>query len=306
MFARSTIVTWLLIFASASCQRQNADPKPVAAAKSQTVTAPPPASVAPADRLEATLHVPTQLQAGQKAPLLIMLHGLGSSAEDIEGSGDWPKFATEHGLAWVIPNGPRDRNGRRFWNAGPSCCNFDGLPVDHVAALAELIQRLVATAPVDGARVFVGGYSNGGFMAHRFACERPELVRGIVSVAGAGPLDRSACKAPASLRVLEIHGDADPIVTYGGGHLFNNAGLPEHASARKTVTDWAAALGCHSTPVPAPALDLEPNLPGAETRPETYDSCKSGRVALWTVAGGSHYVGFRSPAPAAIWEFLSR
>jgi polyhydroxybutyrate depolymerase len=301
MFAHS-----LLIFASASCQRPNHDPKPVATAKSQTVTAAPTASVAPADRLEAALHLPAKPGQDHKLPLLIMLHGLGSSAEDIEASGDWPAFATQHDLAWVVPNGPRDRNGRRFWNAGPSCCNFDALPVDHVAALAELIQRLVATAPIDAARVFVGGYSNGGFMAHRFACERPDLVRGIVSIAGTGPLDRSACKAPSSLRVLQIHGDADPIVTYEGGHLFKNASLPEHASARKTVADWAAALGCRSTPVAEPALDLEPSLPGAETRSESYEGCKSGSVKLWTIAGGSHYVAFRAPAPSAIWDFLSR
>jgi polyhydroxybutyrate depolymerase len=307
MFARSTLVTSLLIFASPSCQRQNPDPKPVAAAKSQTVTAPPLASVAPADRLEAELHVPPQLATGQKAPLLIILHGLGSSAADIESSSDWPSFAAQHDIAWAIPNGPRDRNGRRFWSAGPSCCNFDASPVDHVTALAELVQRLVATAPIDAGRVFVGGHSNGGFMAHRFACERPELVRGIVSVAGAGPLDRSACKNPSSsLRVLEIHGDADPIVTYDGGHLFKNPSLPEHASARRTVADWAAALGCRSTPVASAALDVESHLAGAETRTESYPGCKSGRVELWTVGGGSHNVGFRSPAPAAIWQFLNR
>jgi polyhydroxybutyrate depolymerase len=179
--------------------------------------------------------------------------------------------------------------------------------VDDVAYLAAVIDDVQRRFNVDARRIFLVGHSNGGFMAHRFACERPELVRGIVSIAGAGPLDRSACKNPSSsLRVLEIHGDADPIVTYDGGHLFKNPSLPEHASARRTVADWAAALGCRSTQVAGPALDVEPHLAGAETRTESYPGCKSGSVELWTVRGGSHYVGFRSPAPAAIWDFLNR
>ena len=143
-------------------------------------------------------------------------------------------------------------------------------------------------------------------MAHRLACERPELVRGIVAVAGTGPLDRAACKAPGDLRVLQIHGDADPIVTYGGGHLFDDASLPVHLSATKTAANWAAALGCEPAPRALAPLDLEAALPGAETRRQGYAACKRGKVELWTVSGGSHYIGFRSPAPAAVWAFLSQ
>jgi len=303
---RSLVAGLLLTLGSSGCQRKNSDSKPSPApptvASWPTAAGPGPSA---GGRLDAPLHLPAQLPAGQKAPLLILLHGLGSSGEAIESASDWPAFAAQHGVAWIAPNGSVDRHGRRFWNAGPSCCNFDGATVDHVAALAELIQRLVADAPLDGSRVFLGGHSNGGFMAHRFACERPDLVRGIVSIAGAGPLERAACKVPAALRVLQIQGDADPIVTYQGGHLFKDPSLPEHASARKSVADWAAALGCAQTPIVGGSLDLESSLPGAETRTESYAGCKSGSVELWTVGGGTHYIGFNSPAPELIWNFLN-
>jgi polyhydroxybutyrate depolymerase len=305
-----------LIVLGGACERRAvpAKPQPSAPAATVVAAAPPstsapgaPSAVPPAPapvRLEARVHLPPQLAAGQKAPLLLVLHSLGTSAEDIEQRTDWPRFAESHGIAWMAPNGPVDALGRRFWDAGSSCCNFAGPPLDHVSALRHLLEEALAQQPIDPERVFVGGISNGGFMAHRFACDAPELVRGVVSISGAGPLDTMTCKQPTRLRVLEIHGESDPIVGYAGGHLFRNAALPEHASAAKTVTDWATRLGCTKDPEPAGSLDLEKRYAGAETRVSRFPGCSRGEVQLWTVGGGDHYLAFYDPAPELVWRFL--
>lgn len=299
MLARAIPAILLVIFAT-GCRRRSTEPAPASSAPARPSSAPSGAA-----ELDAELHLPQPLPS-RPAPLLVLLHGLGSSGEQLANGSDWPSFAEQHGFAWAAPNGPVDTHGRRFWDAGPSCCNFDHLRVDHVAALSALIARLKKTPGIDPERVFVGGHSNGAFMAHRLACERPEVVRGIVAIAGTGPANRAACRKPGSLRVLQLHGDRDPIVPYGGGHLFHNPALPEHLSARQTASDWAAALGCRPEPSPAPALDLDARLPGRETRVEAFRDCKAGAVELWTVVGGDHYLGFRAPVPEAVWAFLSR
>ncbi len=308
--------------AALSCERQSGPPQlttdvPRSAARAPAAAAAPPApplvsSAAPEPArapapttLEAEVHLPPQLAAGQKAPLLLMLHSIGTSAEDIERRTDWPKFAESHGIAWMAPNGPMDALGRRFWDAGESCCNFTAPHIDHVGALRALIQSTLDRYPIDPERVYVGGISNGGFMAHRLACEAPELLRGVVSVSGAGPLEAVTCKQPNGLRVLEIHGDADPIVSYAGGHFLSNPLLPRHASARKTMEDWAAILGCAEAPVAGDPLDLEKRFAGKETRVSRYPSCARGALELWTVSGGDHYLAFYEPAPQAIWRFLN-
>lgn len=273
-----------------------------------SLTSSPPASLpldssSPAS-LEAVLHLPA-LAPGETAPLLLMLHGLGASGEQLEAGSDWRELAQRRRIAWLSPNGPRDRHGRRFWDAGPSCCNFERLPVDHVAALADLIERSLASGRIDRSRVIVGGHSNGAFMAHRLACERPDLVSGVIAIAGTGPLDPAACKTARTLRVLQIHGEADPIVTYAGGHLFRSPSLPRHLSAPVTAANWAEQLGCGAEPVKLAPLDLEAELAGAETHRWSYPGCKSGKVELWTVTGGGHNVAFRTPAPAAVWSFLT-
>lgn len=300
------------------CERQPGASKPAASTPAASVvsvtpltpssaaTIAAPASPTQPEVTQPDVHLPPGLAADQKVPLLVLLHSLGTSADDIRSRTDWTTFAEQNGIAWLAPNGPVDGRGRRFWDAGPSCCNFDGPPRDHVAALRTLLEESLARYPIDRERVFVGGISNGGFMAHRLACAAPELVRGVVSISGAGPLDAVSCKEPGALRVLEVHGDADPIVSYQGGHLFKDPSLPQHASAEKTVRDWAERLGCRSDPVAGDPVNLETRFPGYETRVSRYEGCARGRVELWTVSGGNHYLAFRSPAPEAIWQFLTK
>ncbi len=291
-----------LTVAMLGCRR---DPEPARATATSSGVAPAASAPSTPSIVDTELHLPRELRTGERLPLLVMLHGLGGSGDDIARGSDWPQFAERRRIAWIAPSGPQDRQGRRFWNAGASCCNFDQLPVDHVAELRAVIERALASAPIDKQRVFLGGFSNGGFMAHRFGCEAPDLVRGIVSISGSGPLEPVTCRAAGALRVLQIQGDADPVVTYAGGHLFRNPALPEHASAQKTVGDWAARLGCNPAVESAGDFDFEARLPGAETRVSRFVGCKSGQVQLWTVAGGAHVLGFQAPGPESIWRFLT-
>jgi len=298
---------WLAIaLLPVACQREPARKPTQQPPASEPTTSRPPAAPAPSLvplELDSTLRLPA-LASGAKAPLLVLLHGLGSSGQDIEQS-DWSRFASEHGIALIAPNGPRDSQGRRYWNAGPTCCDFERRGPDHVALLRGLIEHALTAAPLDAARVFVGGHSNGGFMAHRIACEAPDLVRGIVSISGVGPVEPPTCERAENLRVLQVHGDADRIVPYAGGHLFSDPRLPQSASALETVRAWAQRLGCSQPPQSQNSLDLVPALPGPETQISAFQGCRNGRVELWTVHGGGHSLGFTMPAPELIWNFLN-
>ncbi len=255
---------------------------------------------------KAVVHVPAELGENEKVPLVVVLHGLGGSSESIARSSNIADFAERVKIAWVAPDGSRDTMGRQYWNAGASCCDFDDAAVDHVSALRSFVTRTIAERPIDPKRVYFVGHSNGGFMAHRIACELGELVAGVVSIAGAGPKPGETCPAAGSVRVLEVHGDVDPIVNIDGGPLFADARYPASISAAQTVADWAKRYECKPTPKAAGTLDFDAKLPGEETRVTRYEGCKRGAVELWTVTGGDHYVGFRSPALEAMWKFLSR
>jgi len=222
-------------------------------------------------------------------PLLIVLHGLGASGKlafDALGSRAYGERTHSHVIA---PDGTFDGHGRRFWNAVPECCNFDARPVDDVARLTGLIDDAVATGSIDVRRIQLVGLSNGGFMAHRLACSLGDRLSAVVSVAGAAPLDATLpCRLEPPLAVLEIHGDADDVVRYQGGNLFDRKELPRHRSAKSTLELWGQRLGCSGKPAVSEHRDLLPSLPGAETEVLSYSSCSSGSAALWTIHGGGH------------------
>jgi polyhydroxybutyrate depolymerase len=268
-------------------------------------TSGPPAIAALSRLANAELQLPPGSGPGQRRPLLLLLHGFGDAGTNFASSSGWADFAAREGIAWISPDGSSDRSGRRFWNAGPSCCNFDQAPIDHVGELRRAVEAALATGAIDPERVFAVGFSNGGFMAHRLACELGGLVKAVVSIAGAGPPPSQACPATAPVRVLEVHGDSDDVVSYQGGRVFRHGGYRDHLSAEQTVSDWAARLGCDPTPTPVRDFDFEARIAGDETRVARFQNCRRGAVELWTVHGGRHPIGFRGPAQQAIWTFLS-
>lgn len=249
------------------------------------------------------VHVPSSME-NRRGPLLIFLHGLGGSGAGLIGALKLPALADELGFSFMAPEGHLDYSGRRFWNASATCCNFDTLKVDHVTQLAAWIDAAVKHPAVDARRVYIVGYSNGGFMAHRAGCELGGRLRGIVSIAGAASSSVRACESPQALSVVQIHGDADPIVAYGGGHLFADRRRPPHPSAEQSAELWAKLEGCAEVPRLSRDLDLDPRISGAETLVLAYPDCPRGAVELWRIRGGDHSAGLSHRSLRAIWSFI--
>src|SRR6187551_2001146 len=96
-----------------------------------------------------TVHVPSGYSAGRPAPLLIMLHGWGSSGAQHENYLELAPAADERGVLYAYPNGTRDSRGDRFWNATDACCDFDRRGVDDVRYLTNLVNEIASIANVD-------------------------------------------------------------------------------------------------------------------------------------------------------------
>ena len=258
----------------------------------------PPA--APGTRVYATA------KGSDKLPLLVFLHGLGGSGQELVKALHLTEMADAFGFAFIAPEGVLDHSGRRFWNAGKSCCNFEDIEVDHIALLASWIGQATAHPRVDRERVYLVGFSNGGFMAYRAACEMSTRLAGIVSIAGAGLSEPAACKPERPLNVVQIHGDRDPIVKFEGGYLFADTRRPRIPSAEQSVAAWAKLDGCSGDATPSRELDIDPRAPGAETVVSSYTGCSSGRrVELWRIPGGDHTAGLNRYSLKAILDFIA-
>lgn len=215
---------------------------------------------------------------GSALPVIVLLHGYSATAA-IQNSYFGLSQRVDAGFALVLPDGTTDRSGNQFWNATDRCCDFWGTDVDDVGYLTGLLDELEAGAKVAPDRVVLVGHSNGGFMAHRVACDASDRVAGIVSLAGVTWLDEGKCQGGA-MDVLQIHGTADDTIPYGG-----EAGAP---GAEETVARWAARAGCTGALADEGTANFDTRVSGDETTKRGYADCD---VGLWTMAGSGHVPG---------------
>ena len=206
------------------------------------------------------LFVPTGYDPTSPAPLVLNFHGLlGSPSQQVDFS-QFNGAAETHGMLVAYPAGI----GASF-NAG-SCCGqaaTDG--VDDVGFARALVQDVTVKMCVDPRRVFATGMSNGGHMAHRLACEAPDVFAAAASVTGALRLAECAPSRPISM--MQYHGTADTIVGY--------AEIPGMMEA------WAARNGCGA----ASSTTFE----RGDMLCQTWPDCDGGvEVTFCTVDGGGH------------------
>ena len=228
----------------------------------------------------ATLLLPGDISA--PIPLVMLLHGYTMSAESIDRfSGISGRIETD-GFALIVPDGTENAVGDRFWNATPQCCDFALQQIDDVSYLSVLVAEARNHAEFD--RLYLIGYSNGGYMSYRLACEGLTGLTAIVSLAGSSFVDAEQCLYGSPISVLQIHGDADMLVPYASG----DARPP---GAVELVTRWAERAGCDADAVvELDPIDLDGLVGGAETTVQRIrEGCVDGiTVELWTMQGVGH------------------
>jgi len=228
------------------------------------------------------LNVPSSYDKSKPTPLVLLLHGYSANPYVQVRIFGLLDGSEKHGYLVAYPDGMTDSSGKQFWNATDGCCNIDNSPVDDVAYLSAVIDDVEARYNIDPKRVYVMGHSNGGYMAHRLACDIGGRIAAIVSLAGMTWLDPSKCPAAAPVNVLQVHGDADDTVLYTGSSRY--------PSAPVTVATWAAKNHCSGALADGGApIDLVSDLVGAETTLQSYAGCPAaGAVDFWTIHGGGH------------------
>ncbi len=166
----------------------------------------------------------------RSAPLVIALPGYRQGLALAQGQQQWARPAVV-GRFIVVYAQAYDGS----WNAGLCCGRAKAGQVDDVGYLDALLTRVRATHPVDPRRIFLVGFSNGGMMAHRYACERAGAVAAIASFAG--PLETTSCRPGQPVAVLQVQGLADRTVP-AAGRAYDRGLRARLRSAQGTVRFW--------------------------------------------------------------------
>ena len=229
------------------------------------------------------LHLPPGHPA-KNLPLVIVLHGSGGRGRGMERLTGLSPLADREGFAAVYPDGLW-----RNWNDGRSKIAFPR--TDDAGFLIALIDRLTRAGTADPHRVYVAGISNGGMMAQRLACEAPDKIAAVASIAATLPEKIEAdCKPARPVSMLFIHGTKDPLVPYTGGEITSPHGIPSGSrvfSLDATARFWASRDGCADAPESSSLPDKAGD--GTTVRVVDYHSCRDrSAVEAYTVEGGGH------------------
>lgn len=213
------------------------------------------------------VHVPAGYDGGKRTPLVVAYPGYGQPADSLAVYDGLDAVSDTSGFVVVTPNA---LGSPQFWNQG----NSAGLP-DDVQFTKDLLAKLEGELCIDTARVYTAGYSNGGGMALRAACEMPQTIAAVAVVSAYYP----GCTADVPL--IAFHGTADPVVPFEGGKSgpFPDVNFPV---VRRAVSEWARTLGCDGlATISHPSQNVELS---------TYSRCErgDGEALLYTVLGGGH------------------
>ena len=124
--------------------------------------------------------IPHGLRA--QSPLVVVLHGCGQTAHDINQGLGWSRLANECGFALLLPEQRRSNNAQRGFNWFRPGDSRRGC--GEALSIVQMVQHLIEDHGLDGRRVYVTGLSAGGAMASALLAAYPDVFAGGAILAG--------------------------------------------------------------------------------------------------------------------------
>lgn len=235
-----------------------------------------------------TVHLPSFGDPTYAAPVVFSLHGLSVPSAAMADITGLPALADKEGFIAVFPEGVGGS-----WNTGGSACglgSFAGNTADDYTYLQHILDAVEKLQPIDRERVFVSGFSMGGYASNALACNHPETFRAAAPASGGAPA--GPCSAEI-IPVMIFHGTND-------GTIAHDCGVQARAA-------WVKHNGCSTE------VDAVPVMGGTC---EWSQGCpKGGQVVFCSYQGMGHgWAGSVNPfalggtqfesATALMWDFF--
>lgn len=254
------------------------------------------------------VNMPNAMFTGARMPLIVALHGTGSSPEGMVTAANLYRLSETAGAVIVAPQALgaafNDGSGR----GGPAS---DG--VDDVRFIEAAIEEVRGHAPIDPQRIYLVGFSSGASMAQRFLADSAYPVAAVAAPADGNYAGADTPKRPRPL--LLFWGTADKLNPLGGGPVTypQFKVTLQKPALQETAARWAGRFGCTSD-----KLDYDQ---GVTTR--RWTGCAGNAEVEFHLADdlGHHWPGGRpTPIPASVigpyrgtpdltdmvWRFFSR
>jgi polyhydroxybutyrate depolymerase len=221
-----------------------------------------------AEKRDFRVHVPPGYDLQAPVALVIALHGYTEKIDEFMDISHFTDAVDKRGMIVAFPQGKAPL-GVPGWNAGTCCGTAQIQNTPDVQFIRDMLAKIEEEYCLDPKRIFVSGFSNGGMLSHRLACEFSERVAAIGAVSGTMAID--PCIPKRAVPVLHIHGTSDIVVPY------NNPVTAQ--TVPQTINGWVARNFCQA--------QSSVVYSKGSVKCELYGQCNAD-VQLCTIEGGSH------------------
>lgn len=235
-------------------------------------------------------------------PVVLNFHGGGGNARAHREYVRMDALAERAGFIVVYPNGTGRLDEKLLtWNAGLCCGYAMTEKVDDVGFVRALLDALATRAPVDTARVYATGLSNGAMLSYRLAAQLSDRIAAVAPVAGSMVLPERrvddvspalAVPGKRAVPILHIHSIDDKRALYFGGlgepFPFTNV-RTRHPNAEEVLYRWVSFEECAPKPVVREERHGTATTASHTATLYVFTGCRDGgEIALWKLTGAGH------------------
>ncbi len=166
---------------------------------------------------EFRVYLPADFDPDEEYSLCIGIHGLGDNKEGFANyMVNFQSIADTARIINVYPQGTPNLLLGNAWNSAAGNLGiYPSEQYDDVKFINELAELMQSEYNIPEDKTYVFGFSNGGFMVHRIACEDNRMFHGFASYAGTIGNKVWECEPERAVPIIHFHGTTDLNVGYG-------------------------------------------------------------------------------------------
>lgn len=193
------------------------------------------------------VYIPNNYDESNPASMVVTLHGLGDTVDNFKQIG-FARVADTTNYIVVVPQAVSDFIAGTAWNSGAGIFGYyPNAGVDDIGFLNALIDQVQSDYEIHPEQIYMCGYSMGGFMTQRMACESNEKLRAVASVAGTLGSAIESCHPGRKFPVAHFPGTDDGTVGYYN-NTFGN-------SVDELIAIWTTNNLTNPNPIHTPLPD---------------------------------------------------